>query len=381
MQDLVLLGGGHAHAIALRLFGITPLPGVRLTLISENFETAYSGMLPGHVAGIYSHEGCHIDLNELAKFAKAQVFVDQAIGLDLQANQVFCGNHPPLPFDVLSIDIGSTPHLPAGLVGMDRVIPAKPVHHFLEQWRSLLHTVAQQRDRPLQLGIVGGGAGGVELALNMQRRLQDLLKAAEKPLSNISLHLLHRGSQLLPRHPPWVGDRVHQIFEHRGIQLHLNETVHTVKLPHVRCVSGFELQCDYLFWVTQATAPKWLGAAGLAVNDAGFLLVDNTLRSLSHPHIFAVGDIATMVNHPRPKAGVFAVRQGKPLVENFRRLVQGQPLKPFHPQKRYLSLIGTADDQAIAVWGKLSGQSKWFWQWKDHLDRQFMQRFKNLPDS
>lgn len=378
MKNLVLIGGGHAHAIALRLLGIKPLPEVKLTLISENLETAYSGMLPGHVAGFYSREDCHIDLSKLTEFAKAQFWVDQVTGLDLQSNQVFCRDRPPINFDVLSIDIGSTPHLPIGLVGMDRVIPAKPVHHFLEQWRSLLHAVSQQPDRPLRLGIVGGGAGGVELALNMQRRLQDLLRLSNQPSSNIALHLLHRGSRLLPQYPQWVGDRVRQIFDQRGIQLHLNETVQSVQLPSVRCISGLELECDYLFWVTQAAAPAWLSASGLAVDDAGFLQVDDTLRSRSHPHIFAVGDIATMVNHPRPKAGVFAVRQAKPLVDNLHRLFQGQDLKPFYPQKHYLSLIGTADGRAIASWGGLAGQSKWFWQWKDHLDRQFMQRFKNL---
>jgi selenide, water dikinase len=378
MKDLVLIGGGHAHAIALRLAGIHPFPGVRLTLISENAETAYSGMLPGHVAGFYSYEDCHIDLSKLAEFAKAQFFVDQAIGLDLQSNQVFCRDRPPISFDVLSIDSGSTPHLPPRLVGRDRVIPAKPVHYFLDQWRSLLHAVSQPRDRPLRLGIVGGGAGGVELALTMQRRLQDLLETAEQPLSHITLHLLHRGSQLLPQYPHWVGDRVRQIFEQRDIQLHLNETVQSVQLPSVRCISGLELECDYLFWVTQAAAPEWLGASGLDVNDVGFVQVDDTLRSRSHPHVFAVGDIATMVNHPRPKAGVFAVRQGKPLVDNLRRLFEGKNLQPFYPQKHYLSLIGTADGRAIASWGNLAGQSRLFWQWKDHLDRQFMQRFKDL---
>ncbi len=379
MKNLVLMGGGHTHAIALRAVGIQPLSGVKLTLISEAFETAYSGMLPGHVAGFYRREDCHIDLSHLAQFAKAEFLVDQAIGLDLKSNQVVCRDRLPINFDVLSIDIGSTPNLPVGLVGMDRVIPAKPVHHFLEQWRSLLHAVSQQPDRPWRLGIVGGGAGGVELALNIQRRLQDLLKALDQPLDNMTLHLVHRGSRLLPQHSQWVGDRVRQIFDQRGIQLHLNETVQSVQLPSIRCTSGLQLECDYLFWVTQAAAPEWLGASGLAVDEAGFLKVDDTLRSLSHSQVFAVGDIATMVNHPRPKAGVFAVRQGKPLVHNLRRLFQGETLKPFYPQKRYLSLIGTADGQAIASWGDLAGQSQWFWQWKDHVDRQFMQRFKRLP--
>ena len=108
-KRLVLIGGGHSHAIALRLFGKNPLPNVGITLISEAADTPYSGMLPGYVAGFYSHAECHIDLQQLTQFAKAEFMIDRAIGLDLENNLVICDKHSPIPFDLLSIDIGSTP--------------------------------------------------------------------------------------------------------------------------------------------------------------------------------------------------------------------------------------------------------------------------------
>ncbi|MDY7014929.1 MAG: FAD-dependent oxidoreductase, partial [Cyanobacteriota bacterium] len=142
--------------------------------------------------------------------------------------------------------------------------------------------------------------------------------------------------------------------------------------------SGLTVDCDRLFWVVQAAPPPWIKASGLATNERGFILVDSTLRSVSHPFIFAVGDIATIENHPRPKAGVFAVRQGKPLFENWQRRVAGQPLKTYIPQKQYLALIGTGDRSAIASWSCLSWQSPLLWRWKDRIDRAFMRRFSNL---
>jgi selenide, water dikinase len=103
------------------------------------------------------------------------------------------------------------------------------------------------------------------------------------------------------------------------------------------------------------------------------------LRSLSHPHIFATGDIATIKNCPRSKAGVFAVRQGKPLYENLKRTINGKPLLAFYPQKKYLSLIGTGDGRAIAVRRNIYiGASKFLWLWKDWIDRKFMQQFIDL---
>lgn len=379
LKDLVLIGGGHTHAIALRMFGMKPLPGVRLTLITEVSESAYSGMLPGRVAGFYSDRDCHVNLCSLTEFAGAQLLIDRAIGLDLEAKLVFCANHPPIRFDLLSIDIGSTPKLPAELVGVETVIPAKPVPAFLRRWDAIVEQLEAAPDVPLRIGIVGGGAGGVELALNMQRRLQTILQAAQQPLTNLDLHLIHRGTQLLPQHNQWVRDRFHRLLQHQGIQIHCNQEVHAVHQKHIQCRSGFQLACDFVIWVTQASAPEWLAKAGLATDAKGFILVEDTLRSQSHPFVFAAGDIATMVRHPRPKAGVFAVRQSKPLFRNLAAALQNQPLRPYHPQKRYLSLIGTAHGEAIASWDRFGCQSPWLWHWKEHIDRRFIRRLTDLP--
>jgi selenide,water dikinase len=391
VKDLVLIGGGHSHAIVLRMFGMKPLPGVRITLITEASNTPYSGMLPGHVAGFYSHDECHIDLRSLAQFAQAQLYIDRVIGLDLTSKKVFCANRPPVAFDLLSIDIGSTPAKTSVPGAAEYTIPAKPVSQLLTQWNMLCRDVASYvftaSQQPIRLGIVGGGAGGVELTLAMQSHLHQILKAAQQPMKNLEIHLFHSGSELMPNYSSWVRHRFQEILTQRGIQLHLQETVCEIKQNSspkpllVKCESGLKVECDRIFWVTQASAPEWLKAAGLATDTKGFIQVNDTLQSVSHPDIFAAGDIATMVNHPRPKAGVFAVRQGKPLFNNLRWTLLGKQLKPYKPQKQYLSLIGTGDKKAIASWGEFGfGSSSVLWRMKDAIDRQFMDRFKNLPE-
>jgi selenide, water dikinase len=394
MKNLVLIGGGHSHAIALRLFGLHPLPNVELTLITDVLDTPYSGMLPGYIGGFYQFSECHIQLRPLAQFARAKLVLDRAIGLDLSNQQVMCRSHSPISFDWLSIDIGSTPAMADIPGAAAHAISAKPVPQFLAVWDRLLATVQAQPasfgDRPLRLAIVGGGAGGVELALTMQQRLCQLFVAEGLSPDLVELHLFHRQPNLMTEYPPAVGQYFELLLTQRGIHLHLGETVQQIvvipesesiaadtrPLEKMICCDSGACACDYIFWVTQATAPTWLKASGLATDERGFILVADTLQSISHPQIFATGDIATIQHHPRPKAGVFAVRQAKPLVANLRAIVSARSPRPFSPQKHYLALIGTGEARAVAAWGRYwFGPSAWLWRWKDWIDRRFMGQF------
>jgi selenide,water dikinase len=374
-KDLVLIGGGHSHAIVLLLFGMKPMPGVRLTLITDISHTPYSGMLPGHVAGFYSYDETHIDLRHLATFAGVRYILDRAIGLDLANKKVICAGHPPTSFDYLSIDIGSTPSTINVPGAREYAIPAKPVPQFLQVWHEVIAEAKNNSEKPLALGIVGGGAGGVELALNMQARLQRFYRNNNL----LEIHLFHRSDRLLPGHNRWVSKHLENLLLKQGIKLHLQEKVSEVYRDRVICESGLTVECDRLFWVTQASAPDWIKISGLTTDADGFILVKDTLQSISHSHVFAAGDIATMQNYQRPKAGVFAVRQGKPLFENLQSILSGKKLKPYIPQKYYLSLIGTGDKKAIASWWFLGFRSHLLWLCKDRIDRQFMNRFNNLP--
>jgi selenide, water dikinase len=182
--DLVLIGGGHTHALVLRKWGMNPLPSVRLTLITDLVDTPYSGMLPSHVAGVYSFDEAHIDLRPLTRFAHCRLVMARAVGLDVANQQVLCANHPPIAFDVLSIDTGSTPGTVNVPGAQEYAIPAKPVPDLLHQWSQFLAEIQTQPEQPRTIAIVGGGVGGVELTLNMEARLLECLGSphAESPV-------------------------------------------------------------------------------------------------------------------------------------------------------------------------------------------------------
>jgi len=374
-QQLVIVGGGHSHAIALKLWGLNPVPGVDLTLISDVKETPYSGMLPGHVAGFYSYKETHIDLENLAKFAGAKLIIDRAIELDTKENQIF-GEQQSIKFDFLSLDIGSTPQAINVPGASEYAIPAKPVPTFLAAWQQLTKNVISKPQESLSIVIVGGGAGGVELALNVQACLHKILSSRRK--HTLQIHLIHRGDKLLASHNNWVSKKLTDILRERNIKIYLHQNVSRVEPLQVHCESGLTISCDHVFWVTQAIAPQWIKESNLNTNQQGFILVSDTLQSISHPQIFAAGDIATMINYDRPKAGVFAVRQGKPLVDNWRNILTEQRLREYIPQDKYLALIGTGDYQAIASRGDWGWQSSIFWWIKDYIDRKFMKQFIDL---
>ena len=136
-QDLVLVGGGHAHVHVLKSFGMRPVPGVRVTLVTRDVETPYSGMLPGYVAGHYSLDECHIDLGRLARFAGARLIRDEAIGLDRADCALVCDAHPPIRYDVLSIDIGSAPRSDDVPGAAEHAIAVKPIDRFAERWEAI----------------------------------------------------------------------------------------------------------------------------------------------------------------------------------------------------------------------------------------------------
>ncbi|MBV9756344.1 MAG: FAD-dependent oxidoreductase, partial [Alphaproteobacteria bacterium] len=336
VKDLVLLGGGHSHVAVLKRFGMRPLPGVRLTLIARDVHTPYSGMLPGLIAGHYGFDDAHIDLGPLARFAGARLLHDEAIGLDLAARRVTCRGRPPVAYDVVSIDIGSTPR--TDVPGADgNVVTVKPIAGFLEKWRHLAQRVLARRG-DVRVGVVGAGAGGVELLLAAQHRLGRLLAADGQAGARPEFHLFSETAEILPSHNARMRTKFGRVLRERGVAVHAGQAVVAVAPGQVTLADGAAFVLDEILWVTQAGAAPWLRDTGLALDDKGFVLVTDALQSVSHPDVFAAGDVAAVARHPRPKAGVFAVRQGPPLARNLRLALLGRPPRPFAPQREFLSI-------------------------------------------
>jgi selenide,water dikinase len=378
--ELVLVGGGHAHVQVLKSFGMQPVPGVRLTLVARDVETPYSGMLPGFIAGHYDHDACHIDLMKLAGFARARLIHGEAVGIDRSARMIMLRGRPPIRYDLLSLDIGSTPKAHDVPGAAEYATPVKPVDRLAGRWAALVKRV-EATDRPLDLMppdlvpldlvVVGGGAAGVELALAVDHRFSGVPRRPR-------MTLVTRG-ELLAGHTGRVRAAFQRVLLERGVTVHDHADVVGVEPDAVVCADGRRIRFDEALWAVQAGAAPWLRQTGLELDDRGFVAVDATLRSVNDERVFAVGDVASVLPYPREKAGVFAVRQGPPLTANLRRALAGEALRPFKPQTNFLKLISTGDRYAVASRGRWSAEGRWVWRLKDWIDRRFMEKFQNVP--
>jgi selenide,water dikinase len=365
VKRLVLLGGGHSHVAVLKSQGEAPIADARLTLVSAKRYTPYSGMLPGLIAGHYDYHQSHIDLQRLAGYARAGFLEIAAVALDARNRMLFLADGRRVAYDILSIDIGSTP--PAfDIPGVpEQVIPAKPIEVLLPAWEALRARAAGLT----RLALVGGGAAGVELLLAMQYRLR---RDGAVP----GFDLITDSPFVLPVHNHKTRRMLQRILDERGVRAHVGRKVTAVESGRVSLEGGTSIVADAVFWATGAAPAAWLRASGLRTDGAGFIAVNACLQSESHAEIFAAGDCASVTGQPRPKSGVFAVRQGAPLARNLRRALAGQALEAYVSPRPALALISAGGKYAIATRNAWALQGAWVWWWKDWIDRRFVATYQ-----
>ncbi len=364
-RRLILAGGGHTHVEVLRRMALRPWPPVEILLVSPARFTPYSGMLPGLIAGDYRFEEAHIDLAPLCR-RSGVTFIESAVtGLDTVARTLSLDDGRRLEYDLLSLNIGSRPGLD-GIPGAAAFgIAVKPVASFLHRWA---HIRARRSAKRLRIAVVGGGAAGVELVLAMQLGLGQGARA--------DFHLITNTPEILPNHAPRVRRILTRALEQRGITLHCGREVVAARPGELRLNHEGRVGVDEVIWALPASPPAWISRSGLATDTRGFVAVSTRLQSLSHPDVFAAGDTATILDAPRPKAGVYAVRQGPVLAQNLRAVLEGRVPRSYTPQPRALSLLSTGNQRAVVSYGAFALEGAWVWRWKDWIDRRFMARYR-----
>jgi selenide,water dikinase len=369
-KNVLLVGAGNAHLQFVKRFGMKPIPGVAVTLVSDFALIPYSAMVPGYIAGDFRWDEITVDLVRLCRWANVRLVSDCVVGLDSTARQVSFNSRPPFTYDVLSLGIGSLPACPPGLTNGDFSLPMRPLTTLvrrLEGWERMVRTQATG----FHLVVVGAGASGCELALAIHKRLGHFDQFRET--------LLQGNDRLMPQFPASAQVVFQQALQERGISLRLSARVIGGCDGTVELEGGEKLACNAVLWATHAAGHPLMQASGLAVNDGGFLKVKDTLQSVSDPSVFGTGDCVSFESYPDlPKNGVHAVRQGGVLFENVQSFLLDRPLRSFQPQRFCLALLNTADRDAVLSYGPITWKGRAARRLKNRIDRAWIDKFTRI---
>ena len=367
-----MVGAGHTHIQVLRHWIMRPNHAVDATLVVDTPIAVYSGMAPGLVAGQYARHELEIDAVPLARRAGVRVVMSPCTGVEAAARRLLVDGREPLPFDLASFDVGSTVAA-LDLPGVrEHAVPTRPINRLAAAVDGRLDALTNTEPR---IVVVGSGAGGIELAFCVDARLR---RQGLEPRTTI----VEAGDRILPGYHPSLARRIAAAARARGIETMFGAKVEAVDADSVQLEGGGRLDADLTFWVTGAAALPIFRDSDLPLDDGGFVRTRSTLQVEGHDHVFAVGDCATLADHPgRARAGVYAVRMGPYLIDNLERRLGGRPLRRYTPQGDFLSLLNLGDGTAVgAKWGR-TFEGRWVMRLKDRIDRRFMERFQVLgPD-
>jgi selenide,water dikinase len=206
-----------------------------------------------------------------------------------------------------------------------------------------------------RVAVVGAGAAGAELAMALRHRGALVTLYSERPV---------------------LGARVVKQLRKRKVDYRSGMPVTAIEPGPVVVTGTARQEFDLVLLATGAIPLQWLQQSALAQDERGFVLVERTLRSLSHPEVFALGDCATLRDAPHPRSGLYAVRHGEALIDNLRLVLGGAPLVDFVPQKNALVLLSCGARYAVAERGGWSAQGRWVWWWKNRIDRRWIASFR-----
>ncbi len=370
LKRLLLLGAGHAHVHVLRGLAQSRPANLDITVIAPYPRQLYSGMVPGFVAGHYALEDCVIPLAGLLAGCGAHYIEGSGAAIDADAKSVTLASGETVAWDWLSVNTGPVMDretIESAMPGArEHALFVRPIETFGVLWPRLADLA---KSRPIELAVIGAGAAGLELAMAAAHALR---RAGYPAGSRVTL--LTGGPPPAASYPQALQRRVGLALQRSAVTV-VREVCVGMAAGELLLAGGARLVCDAPMLAVGVQAPGWLAGSGLALDDAGFVAVNSCQQSSSHDRVFAVGDVASRIDAPHPRSGVYAVRAGPPLLANLQAAVRGQPLRPYQPPARTLNLISCGERYAIAAWGGLQVEGRWVWRLKDRIDRGFVARY------
>lgn len=362
-NDLVLIGGGHSHLSVLMKLSKKPLNGNRITLITNEIDTPYSGMIPGYIEGIYSWRDSHIDLYRLCLKLNVRFIHAEVERVSAHEKEIYFKDRPKIKFDVLSINTGIQSNNREIKGAAKYCLPVKPISKLTNNF---LNKITNFKS----IAFIGGGAGSVELALAIKKRFLNINQ-------DIKITIITGKRGLLSTFPQKTKLTSLKTLEKFKIDIIEYKRVLEVKPKQIILSDKSMLKIDKAILSTNSMTPKWLAKSDILLTKDNYILVNKSFQT-NYKYVFASGDVIDFNNQNLKKAGVFAVRSGKPLAINIRKFILGKKLVEYKFNKNYLALIGTSKRSAIATKYNLTFNSRFFFYLKKYIDQNFIKKFSDF---
>ena len=367
-KDLILLGAGHANIEVIKYLGNLKLDGLRITLISKNYNTTYSGMVPGYIEGIYNWEDINIDLIQLSYQYNINIIISEVLKISAKKRKIFLKNRPPIKFDFLSINLGIRSNVNNIHGAKENALFLKPISEIKTTILSILKSKSEN------ITIIGGGAAGVEVSLALRDRFR-------KNNINKNIILISKYNTLMKNYPFNVRNSLKSELIKNKIKILFDSKITKINKTSIVINDHKKLKCSCAILATDALPPDVVNKSDLKISKDGFISVLNTLQSNTSTNIFASGDIADIEDYKLAKAGVYAVRQSKILKRNLERIYKNKNLYKYKPQKSYLSIIGITNGKALANKYFFAFKGKFFWKLKRYIDKKFIEKYKDFKSN
>lgn len=367
---LVLVGAGHAHMEVMRRLIVMSGSWAKLVVVSQFDKHHYSGMVPGYLRGTYGEEEISFDLPPLVTAAGGEFICKRAVGVDPARRAVRLEGGAEIEYDIVSFNVGSR------TIGGDSVGPhaelVKPMSRAVDLHRRILGLAHRDGNKTRHAAVVGGGSAGVEIACAMAAVLDDAG-------GRRAVKILEGSDGILPGYSEPFRQRAESILRAKKIDVRTGRRVVKVHPDTVELEDGSRVESDLTVWLTGAAGPGIFEGSKLELDGRGFLLVDDSLRSLSDPNVLGVGDCVTLANYPAtPKAGVYAVREA-PVLWGSLLSAAGQGTRPrYRPQEGFLSILNSADGKALLRYKSYVTHSLPAWWLKDWIDRRFVAKYHRV---
>ena len=353
-MEIVIIGGGFAGINLAK--ELVNQKGIEVILVDKNnynffppliYQVATAFLEPSSISYPFrkffaGKKNLQFRLGELQKVVPAE-------------NKIIL-NNGELHYDQLVFATGAE----TSYFGMENVkknaIPMKTLNDAIEMRNTLLKNLEKaaickdirERRKLLTIVVVGGGPTGVEVSgMFAEMRKSILLKEyPELETSASNIYLVDGGDALLsPMSKASQTDTLKAVTQ-LGVVVKLNTRVVDYKDDTVFFADGKTIQTKNLIWAAGVSAREFEGISAESYGRGKRMATDGFNKVNTTENIYAIGDTCIQLNDTvfpggHPQVAQVAIQQGINLAENFKRMVQNKPLKPFkYNDKGSMAIIG-----------------------------------------